>query len=278
MTPQPLAAKSMLIKCQNLSLGYDGKAVVSSLDFTVEHGDYLWVVGENGSGKTTLIRGILRLINPLEGSILFCNELRQGRIGYLSQQMALKKDFPAGVLEIVLSGNLGGMGLRPFYSAKEKNLALEAMEQLGIAGLRGKCFRELSGGQQRRVLLARALCAAQTSSPASAHASAQAVAQAAPASSGAEHNKSCRLLILDEPAASLDPLVTSEVYGLLETLNKAMGITIIMVSHDIRSAEQYSNRVLHLEKGRACFYESAEYLRSEKSGKFFAGLRNNGNG
>jgi len=246
----------MLISCENLSLGYEGQVVFQNLNFTVEHGDYLWVVGENGSGKTTLIKGILRLLDPSVGHILFCNELKQGRIGYLSQQMALKKDFPAGVFEIVISGNLGGMGLRPFYGVKDKRLAFEAMEQLGITHLKGKCFRELSGGQQRRVLLARALCAAQTE----------------PTSSGLEHKAietSCRLLILDEPAASLDPLVTAEVYELLKTLNKSEGISIIMVSHDIRAAEQYSNRILHLEKGRGFFGETAEYLRSERGKKFF---------
>ena len=246
----------MLITCQNVSLGYEGQTVIRNLSFAVEHGDYLWVVGENGSGKTTLIRGILRLIDPLEGSILFCDELRQGRIGYLPQQIAVKKDFPAGVFEIVLSGNLGGMGLRPFYSVKEKRLAFEAMEQLGITDLKGKCFRELSGGQQRRVLLARALCAARTE----------------PGSSKAEHRAleiSCRLLILDEPAASLDPLVTGEVYDLLKTLNKSHGITIIMVSHDTRAAEQYSNRILHLDDDKSFFGETAEYLRSERGKKFF---------
>ena len=239
----------MLINFRNVSLGYEGQRVVNNLEFTVEHGDYLWILGENGSGKTTIIKGILRLLNPLEGHIHFCKELKQGRIGYLSQQMALKKDFPAGVLEIVLSGNLGGMGLRPFYSAKEKQLAYEAMAQLGISDLSKKCFRDLSGGQQRRVLLARALCAA----------------QAEPESSGPEHKAveiSCRLLILDEPAASLDPLVTAEVYELLRTLNKSMGISVIMVSHDIGAAEQYSNRILHLEKGLGFCYETAEYARA----------------
>jgi len=247
----------MLITFQNVSLGYDGQAVVRNLAFVIEHGDYLWIVGENGSGKTTLIKGILRLLNPLEGHIVFCNELKQGRIGYLSQQMALKKDFPAGVFEIVLSGNMGGMGLRPFYNAKEKRLAEEAMKQLGIADLRGKCFRELSGGQQRRVLLARALCAAETE----------------PVSIGADHRAietSCRLLILDEPAASLDPLVTAEVYDLLKTLNRNMGITIIMVSHDTLAAEQYSNHILHLEGGLGFFGGTAEYLQSDRGRKFFS--------
>jgi len=248
------------ISCQELSLAYEGLAVIWDLAFTVEHGDYLWVVGENGSGKTTLIKGILRLLNPIKGHIMFCDELRQGRIGYLSQQMVLKKDFPAGVFEIVLSGNLGSMGLRPFYSAREKKLAEEAVEQLGISDLKKTCFRELSGGQQRRVLLARALCAA----------------RAEPMSAGAEHKAvetSCRLLVLDEPAAGLDPLVTVEVYELLKKLNTQMGITIIMVSHDTRAAKQYATGILHLEGGLGYFGETPAYLKSERGKKFF-GLEN----
>ena len=247
----------MLINCQNLSLGYDGTAVIRDLAFNVEHGDYLWVVGENGSGKTTLIKGILRLLNPIKGNIQFCDELNQGRIGYLSQEMAIKKDFPAGVFEIVVSGNIGSMGLRPYYSVKEKKLAEEALEQLGIAALKKHCFRELSGGQQRRVLLARALCAARTE----------------PVSAGPEHKTietSCRLLVLDEPAASLDPLVTSEVYELLNTLVLKKGITIIMVSHDTRAAEQYANRILHLEGGCGYFGDIEEYMRTGR-GKFYFG-------
>ena len=246
----------MLITCKNLSLGYEGNAVVRNLNFSVEHGDYLWIVGENGSGKTTFLKGLLRLLGPLEGSLVFCDELKQGRIGYLPQQAELKKDFPAGVNEIVLSGNLGSMGLRPFYSGKEKKLAEEAMEQLGIGNLKKHCFRELSGGQQRRVLLARALCAARTD----------------PVSADAEHKAietSCRLLVLDEPAASLDPLVTGEVYELLKTLNQQMGITIIMVSHDTRAAEQYATLILHLEDGRGFFGKTAEYLSSDQGRKFF---------
>jgi len=246
----------VLITCQNLSLGYEGRAVVRDLSFEAEHGDYLWVVGENGSGKTTLIRGILRLLNPMGGNIVFCEELRQGRIGYLSQQMALKKDFPAGVYEIVRSGNIGVMGLRPFYTANEKRLAEEAMEQLGITDLRGHCFRELSGGQQRRVLLARALCAAQTK----------------PRSEGDEHKKietSCRILVLDEPAASLDPLVTSEVYELLKTLNQKIGVSIIMVSHDTQAATLYAKHILHLEEGRGFFSTTSDYLVSDRGKKFF---------
>jgi len=241
----------MLITCQNVSFGYEGHAVISNLGFSVEQGDYLWVIGKNGSGKTTLIKGLLRLVNPIEGSVVFSDELRQGKIGYLSQQAAAKKDFPAGVFEIVLSGNLSGMGLRPFYNAREKNSAREAMKHLGIESLSQKCYRELSGGQQRRVLLARALVSAHVEDV-------------------GDKNESLKysLLVLDEPTSGLDPLVTVEVYELLKTLNRQTGITIIMVSHDIRGAAQYAKRVLHLENSRGSLSEAADYLQSEMGKKF----------
>jgi zinc transport system ATP-binding protein len=250
---------AMLISCQNLSLGYEGHAVVRDINFTVESGDYLWVVGKNGSGKTTLIKGILRLLNPLEGNIRFCDELKRGRIGYLSQQSVMKKDFPAGVYEVVLSGNLGGMGLRPFYNSQEKARAEEALERLGIKDLSKKCYRELSGGQQRRVLLARALCAARAELGKGKN----------QGDENSRRDNSRLLLVLDEPAAGLDPLVTGEVYELLKTLNHDVGITIIMVSHDTRAVEQYANHILHMENGRGFFSETADYLNSDRAKNFF---------
>lgn len=246
----------MLISCENVSLGYDGQTVIRGLNFTVQRGEYIWVVGENGSGKTTFIKGILGLIDPIEGNIVFCDEHARDRIGYLSQQSVQKKDFPAGVYEIVLSGNLSNMGLRPFYNSAEKKLTEEAMASLGIRELKDRCYRELSGGQQRRVLLARALCAAQAGNRGTAKA-------------GKAPDTSCQILVLDEPASGLDPLVTAEVYELLRMLNQKMGVTIIMVSHDTRAAKEYAGRILHIENGKCFFGETAEYLQTEQGKKFF---------
>jgi zinc transport system ATP-binding protein len=230
----------MLITCQNAAFGYDGHIVVSELNFSIDSGDYLCIAGENGSGKSTLIKGILRLISPLKGSITIHEGIRRDETGYLSQQAAAKNDFPAGVAEIVLSGSTGAMGLRPFYSREEKRRAEENMERLLITDLRKRCYRELSGGQQRRVLVARALCAAR------------------------------RLLVLDEPAAGLDPLIAAELYELLKKSNQETGITVIMVSHDVRTAGIYANKVLHI-KNRQCFFgETADYMRSD-IGKEFCG-------
>jgi zinc transport system ATP-binding protein len=250
----------MLITCQNVSFGYEGQPVVRGLSFSLKQGDYLWVVGENGSGKTTLIKGLLKLLSPMEGSVFFSDELRQGKTGYLSQQSAGKKDFPAGVSEVVLSGNLSTMGLRPFYNAREKRAAKEAMKHLGIENLSQKCYGELSGGQQRRVLLARALVSAQAEN------------------SDKDESLKNSLLVLDEPTAGLDPLVTGEVYELLKTLNQKTGITIVMVSHDIRGAKQYAKHILHLENGQGSLSETADYLQSEIGKKFFGRQEEKANG
>ena len=227
-----------LLSCQNVSFGYDGHIIARGMNFSVKSGDFLCIVGENGSGKTTLLRGLLRLIAPMEGTISFSSELEQTDIGYLSQETIAKKDFPAGVLEIALSGNLGKMGLRPFYTMAEKRRAEETLSQLGIADLKESCFRELSGGQQRRVLLARSLCAAQ------------------------------KLLVLDEPFAGLDPLISTELYRLLKKINREMGMTIIMVSHDIDVAD-CATHALHLQKQQLFFGSMEEYRQSETGKKFF---------
>ena len=109
--------------CDQVSVGYDGKAVLQNLNFTVNAGDYLCIVGENGSGKSTLMKTILGLQPPIAGKIETGDGLKQNEIGYLPQQTAAQKDFPASVQEIVLSGCQARCGLRPFYNQQEKQLA-----------------------------------------------------------------------------------------------------------------------------------------------------------
>jgi len=228
----------MLIKGQNISFGYDGHIVVENLNFSVDAGDFLCIAGENGCGKTTLLKGLLRLINPMHGTISFANEMKQIGIGYLSQEAIAKKDFPAGVFEIALSGNIAKMKLRPFYTRTEKNNAQENLRLLGIADLKNRCFRELSGGQQRRVLLARSLCAAEN------------------------------LLVLDEPFSGLDPLISAELYNLLKKINRETEKTVIMVTHDIEAAA-CANKVLHLHKKQLFFGSMEDYRQSETGKTFF---------
>lgn len=222
-----------LLKCEDLSFAYDGVTVVRGLNFQVEQGNYLCVIGENGAGKSTLIKGLLRLKKPSAGKIEMGEGLRAVEIGYLPQQTQIQKDFPASVREVVLSGCLNRMGLRPFYSRAEKERAKENMEALEILDLQDQCYRDLSGGQQQRVLLARALCAAQ------------------------------KLILLDEPVSGLDPVATRSLYDQVAYINHKLGITVIMVSHDIDASLRDASHILHLgQEGQLFFGTAAEYRRS----------------
>lgn len=225
------------LTCENLTLGYDGKVIVENLDFSIDEGDYLCIVGENGSGKSTLMKTILGLQPPVSGKIITGNGLSRSEIGYLPQQTDVQRDFPASVREIVLSGCQARCGVRPFYSKEEKALAESNMEKMGITQYAKRCYRELSGGQQQRVLLARALCATQ------------------------------KLLLLDEPVSGLDPRVTAEMYNLIEELNSKDNITIIMISHDISAAVRYASHILHIDK-TVFFGTKQEYLQSDAGKRF----------
>ena len=221
-----------LINVSGVSLGYEGKAIVTNLDFSVNKGDYLCIVGENGSGKSTLMKTLLGQKSVIAGKIEFGDGLKQKEIGYLPQQTEVQKDFPASVREIVYSGCLNGCGIRPFYSKAQKKQAADIMEKLNIADLADKCYRELSGGQQQRVLLARALCATK------------------------------KLLILDEPVAGLDPIVTKNLYRLISDINKS-GITVIMVSHDIHAAIEFASHILHIGNKPLFFGTKDDYKNSD---------------
>ncbi len=219
------------ITCNDLTLGYDGKVIVSDLNFRVGKGEYLCIVGENGTGKSTLIKTLLHLQEKISGTIVTGNGLNSYEIGYLPQQTSIQRDFPATVWEIVLSGTLSKCGRKPFYGKKEKILAEETMKKLGVWDLRKKCYRHLSGGQQQRTLLARALCA------------------------------TSKVVLLDEPVTGLDPKATMEFYEITKQLN-AEGVAIIMVSHDIQAID-FATHILHIQQKNAFYGTKEEYLQSE---------------
>ena len=205
----------ILLEVTDLCIGYDGKSILDDIGFNITGGSYLCIVGENGAGKSTLLKTISGLQKPVYGTARFSVPRRE--IGYLPQQTAVQLDFPASAKEIVSSGALSrGKWYRPFYSNDEKERIAWACEKTGVTAFAGQCFRELSGGQQRRVLLARALVTAKNA------------------------------VILDEPTAGLDPEAMREFYELLAKINRDDNITIIMVTHDIESAEKYATHMLHL--------------------------------
>lgn len=218
-----------LITCKNLDLGYDNNIVVKDLSFEVHYGDYLAIVGENGSGKTTLMKTLLGLMKPISGKIYTGEGLKKNEIGYLPQHADIQQDFPASVMEVVLSGCLSKTGIKPFYSRADKAMALKNIERMGLQGLEKKSFRELSGGQQQRVLLARALCATR------------------------------KVLLLDEPISGLDSKGSKSMYDIIEDLNKDQ-TTIIMISHDVHDLLKYATHILHIgEENMYCTKE--EYLK-----------------
>lgn len=218
------------IKCKDLSVGYDGNIVSQGINFNLEAGDYLCIVGENGAGKSTLMKTLLGLIPKLSGEIEYGENLSKSDIGYLPQQTLLQKDFPASVREIVLSGHIGKGSLH--YSRIQKQIARESMEYMSISNLANKCYMDLSGGQKQRVLLARALCA------------------------------TSKLILLDEPVTGLDPKVTTDFYNLVKKLNDD-GISIIMVSHDIDSSIKYASHILHIAEKQLFFGETKDYIDSQ---------------
>ena len=217
------------IICRNLAIGYDGKAIVQNMNISVNTGEYLCVIGENGAGKSTFMKTLLGLQPPIQGEILFGDNLKQNEIGYLPQQTEVQKDFPASVREIVLSGCQNQLGLRPFYNRKEKSYAEAILNKLQITDLAEQCYRELSGGQKQRVLLARALCATK------------------------------KMLLLDEPVAGLDPKAAKEMYYLIQKINREENITVIMISHDIQIAVNYASHVMKI--GPNIFYGTSEEYR-----------------
>lgn len=220
-----------LITLQDVTIAFEGVPAVEHVSYQVNRGDYMVIIGENGSGKSTLMRAMLGLVHPCAGAVRYGDGLKQNQIGYLPQQTAVQRDFPASVEEVVLSGCLNQLGMRFFYGKNLQRKAREKMALLDIQNLAGKSYRTLSGGQQQRVLLARALCATDA------------------------------LLLLDEPVTGLDPGSTQELYDLIRRLNREHGVSIVMVSHDLRGSMADANKVLVVDRGVSFCGSIADYRR-----------------
>ena len=228
-----------MISCEKVYMSYDSTKAVEGVSFSVEKGDFLCIVGENGTGKSTLLKGILGLQKLNSGTITFSG-IKSGEIGYLPQRTVVQKDFPASVREVVLSGRQT-KGFRLFYTPEDRKIARENIALMGIDDIKNKPFNELSGGQQQRVLLARALCATQ------------------------------KVLLLDEPTTGLDPFVTAELYKLTAKLNREYGVTVIMVTHDIKNSLEYATGILSMEHDGDFFGTTQEYLKTPAAKRIFGG-------
>ena len=231
------------LRCENISVGYEDGIVVSDVSFELNRGDYVCIVGENGAGKSSLLKGLLGLERIQGGKLEYGDGMSRADVGYLPQQKDYQKNFPATVKEVVMSGFLNKMGLRPYYNRAEKAKAMEILSDFGMADYVRASFGSLSGGQKQRVLLARAMCATD------------------------------KLLLLDEPTTGLDPVATEELYELLKRLNREKKTTILMVSHDLNKAVSDAGLILHVNKRSGCGYfgPADKYLDSEAA-RHFLGL------
>ena len=241
-TERLYSIKEYCIQFLTRKLRFDAFCALKDISFQIAPGDSVALIGKNGSGKSTLVKGLLGLMNPVSGTIEYGDGLTRQDIGYVPQQTNVQRDFPASVQEVVLSGTIGRGGHTLFYTPEQKKTAARAMERLGIRDLEKCCFRELSGGQQQRVRLARAFCAAG------------------------------QLLLLDEPTAGLDPMVSGDFYGLIEELNRKNGITVIMVSHDMGPSLRSATHVLHIKHHPLFFGEREDYLASDAGRTFMGGF------
>ena len=210
---------SSVIEIENLSVVLKDKAVLKNINLSLTEGLFLGIVGPNAGGKTTLIRTILGLTIPTAGSVKIFGhnpETLSGKdavFGYLPQHLNVDPNFPADALDIVMMGRYKKTGFLRWPGKKDRDTALQCMSLMGIEGLRDKQYSQLSGGQQQRVSIARAL-AGQPS-----------------------------ILILDEPSTGIDVVGQEDFYHLLKGLQKKMGLTILMVSHDIGAVTTYVDEI-----------------------------------
>jgi len=194
---------------EGICVEYGTERVLDAVSLRIARGDFLGIIGPNGSGKTTLLRVLLGLLHPRSGQVrLFGTDIRAfrewHRIGYVPQKaVAFEAKFPASVLEVVLSGRCGRVGLGRPFDARDRQAALVALDTVGMASARDQLIGHLSAGQQQRVFIARALASAPD------------------------------LLVLDEPTVGVDLDAQEQFYSLLRRLNRDRGTTLILVSHDI---------------------------------------------
>lgn len=230
----------MILQCKDLTIGYDNHKTLENINLTILPGEYVCIFGDNGSGKSTLVKTILGLIPEIKGSIAFGENLSRKSIGYLPQKNDNLADFPASVYEVVRSGCMNQLGLRPFFGKKEIKRTKEMMELLDIEALSHRSFSELSGGQQQRVLLARALCATD------------------------------KLLILDEPFTGLDGTTARQLHTTLDSINKERGVTIIIVSHFIENILKHATKVVHLNQNCMFCGNPKEYMEHYRKEYLFS--------
>jgi zinc transport system ATP-binding protein len=230
-----------VLEIKDIHVKYGHETVLQNVSFTVEHGDYIGIVGPNGSGKTTMMKALLGLVPVSHGRIIFPHELiKRDNIGYVQQkQSGNDTNFPATVREIVSTGLIVHKKGIKYLTFRDRLLVDEILSKLHIEDLQNRRVGHLSGGQYQRMLLARAL----VSRPG--------------------------MLILDEPASALDPRIRDDLFHILSELNINEKITILFVSHDIGSIGRYTNKMLYLDRKVVFFGDYEQFCQSKNMTDYF---------
>jgi ABC-type Mn2+/Zn2+ transport system ATPase subunit len=213
-----------IIRFDHASFGFPGLIALDDISLTIHEGEFVGVIGPNGSGKTTLCRAVLGLLAPIEGHLhIFdcaCDELRchhRAMIGYLPQKGVVDRNFPVTVLETVMMGRYGALGLFKRPGKHDHDIALEALDQVGMVTYKDSALGQLSGGQQQRVFIARALA------------------------------QQPKVLILDEPTTGLDITTQHNVIELVQHLHAELKLTILLITHDINMIRSKVDRFVLLK-------------------------------
>lgn len=225
-----------IIEVKNVSFAYGAEDVLTNISINVHQGDYLAFVGPNGAGKTTLMKIILGLITPQKGTVkLFGRNIKDfknwKKISYVAQNANnFDNNFPATVFEVVLMGRYGRQGLFKNINSTDKKIAEKAIEQAGLSEFKDRLIGDLSGGQKQRAFIARALC----SEP--------------------------EIIFLDEPTAGVDHKSQDEFYTLLKNMNDELGITLVLITHDIERALQEAMHIACIDHNLVCHSSPEEFL------------------
>lgn len=234
-----------IVEIRGIGYSYGKERVLRDITFDIHEGDYLGVVGPNGSGKTTLLKIMLGLIRPSEGHVLLfgqdVTEFRDwSRIGYVPQKVTnFDANFPATVLEVVLMGRYARRGLFGGMTKQDRQIALRSLEHVGMSEYRNRLIGDLSGGQQQRVFIARALAGKP------------------------------EIIFLDEPTTGIDERAQADFYALLKKLNEKMGLTLVLVSHDIAMVTKEVMHIACIDRTLVCHMSPQEFVRESAADNIF---------
>lgn len=230
-----------IIEIKDVSFSYGNEEVLSGISLDIHEGDYLGLVGPNGAGKTTLLKIMLGLLRPTKGSVkIFGTELQKFKrwpdIGYVPQKAtSFDQNFPATAGEAVRMGRYGKKGLFHRMTEEDEAAVQKALEEVGMRDFKDRLMGDLSGGQQQRIFIARALAGEP------------------------------KIIFLDEPTSGVDTKTQNEFYALMKKLNQELGLTLVLISHDI---EKMMGEVMHVacvDRTLVCHETPEEFLNDSHS-------------